>query len=224
MRKHSFGMLVPCCLVVAALSCEKKNSEPPEAVLFTDTIQWQWELGEWYGGNSFYWWHRTDNGVQDYGELPPTDWTKPRDFEHGSYHMRFEILDQPTDSSFMLQLGFWQDKDKEGGHSETVSPRVLLEGGTGTLVESDLGVPAEWWQLREDAPVDFSRPEDLYMIGLALWKAADPICIPMAQGWNNSQSCPNAEQAALEFFPMKARVTIVAVAAGHTFSGWENYP
>ena len=87
----------------------------------------------------------------------------------------------------------------------------------------DLGSPSTWWQLREDAPVDFKRPEDFFHVGLVLWKK-DPLCLPMAQEWYNSYACPDAELEALGFFPMKARVTVVAVSAGHTFSGWDNHP
>jgi len=161
-------------------------------------------------------------GVEELGELP-SNWKKPHDFENGTFQLRVEILDQATDSAFKLQLGFWQDKDKNGGHSETISSHVDFEGGAGELTESNLGSPSTWWELRPDKPVDFERPEAFFQIGLALWKA-DPFCIPMAQGWNNSNACENPEQAATESFPMRARVTVTAIAEGHTFSGWDNYP
>ena len=99
----------------------------------------------------------------------------------------------------------------------------MLEGGPGTYIEGDLGTPSTWWQKREDAVVDFSRPQDFYRIGIVLWKE-DPRCLPMAQGWNNRNQCDDPENEALHFFPMTAKVTVVAVAEGHTFSGWENYP
>ena len=79
-------------------------------------------IGEWYGGNSFYWWHNPSSGVEDLGELPD-NWTKPNDFGNGNFHLRFEVLDQPTDSAFQIQLGFWQDKDKDGDTPKP-SPRT----------------------------------------------------------------------------------------------------
>lgn len=221
MKKRFTGLTVVLLLALVIFSCNDENAGPPEAILFNDTINWQWELGEFYGGNSFYWWHSPGMGVENFGDLP-TNWKKPNDFENGNFHLRLKILEQPSDSAFKVQLGFWQDVDKEGGHSETISSHVLFEGGSGELLETDLGSPSSWWQLRPDEPVDFTRPGDFYQIGLALWKA-EPFCIPMAQGWQNSNACENPEQAAAEFFPMKARVTVVAVAAGTTFSGWENY-
>jgi len=57
-----------------------------------------------------------------------------------------------------------------------------------------------------------------------MWKTGEEVtCIPMGQGWSNSNACDNPEQTAAEFFPIKAWVTVVAVAEGHTFTGWENY-
>ena len=221
MIKRYTGLLVALIILGALLSCKDEILIPPEVVLFNDTINWHWELGEWYGGNSFYWWHNTSNGVEDYGALP-ANWKKPHDFENGSFQIRIEILEQPTDSSFQLQLGFWQDRDKDGGHSETISSHIEFQGGVGELIEADLGSPSEWWELRADEPVDFRRPADFYRIGLALWNT-DPWCIPMGQGWNNSNSCENPEQAAAEFFPLKARVTVIAIAEGYIFSGWEKW-
>lgn len=223
MKKYLPGLFITLSLLILASSCKDENTGPPEAILFNDTIDWGWELGEWYGGNCFYWWHQSHKGIEDFGDMTASDWTKPSDFSHGRFYMRFEVLEQPTDSAFKIQLGFWQDRDKEGGHSETIASSLYMEGGAGSFLEKDLGTPAEWWNRREDQPVDFKRPGDIYRIGLALWKT-DPNCIPMAQGWSNSNACENPEETAMEFFPMKARVTVVAVAAGHTFTGWDNYP
>ncbi|MFO7668990.1 MAG: hypothetical protein R6W31_04965 [Bacteroidales bacterium] len=180
-------------------------------------------MGEFYGGNSFYCWHNTDPGVVNLGEMPTDCWEKPYDFEHGHLYLRFEILVQPTDQPFFIQLGFWQNIPGESGHSEAISGRFRLENGAGTRMESDLGSPASWWQLKPDKPVNFSRPGDLYRIGLVLWNA-EPLCLPMAQGWTNSNTCENPEQAALDSFPLRAKVSVVAVADGYSFSGWENYP
>ncbi len=157
------------------------------------------------------------------GEMPADCWTNPYDFEHGHYYLRFEILEQPSAQAFFIQLGFWQNMHAEGGYSETMSSRILMEDGAGTLVEMDLGSPSSWWELMPDQPVDFCKPEDLDKIGLALWKA-EPLCLPMAQGWTNSYACEDPELAALEFFPLKARIAVVAVADGHSFSGWKNHP
>ena len=220
-------------LLIGLLACQKTESPSPspslsasgspELMLFSDTIDWGWELGEFYGGNSFYWWNNTAEGVVNLGDMPVDCWKNPYDFENGNFYLRFEILEQPSDQAFFIQLGIWQNIGAEGGYSETVSGRFLLENGAGTLEEIDLDSPSTWWELKDDKPVDFCKPGNFDRIGLVLWKA-EPRCLPMGQGWNNSQACANPEQTALEFFPLKARVSVVAVAAGHSFSGWQNHP
>jgi hypothetical protein len=195
-----------------------------EEVIFDETIDWQWTLPQVYGGNSFYWWHLpNESGTINYGTMPTDNWKSPYDYENGSIYLRFEVLDQPTSQSFVVQVGIWQDESKAGGYSECISSNSLLSGGTGSSIEANIGSPGSWWQKRDDAHVDFTRPEDFFKIGLALWKG-NGECIPMGQGWNNSNACSNPETEAAKIFPMQAKVTVVAVASGHTFSGWENYP
>lgn len=216
-------LLAGFCILPGFTACDREPDVPPEITVFDGTIDWDWPLGAWYGGNSFYWWHRPEeSSVVDYGDMP-SSWSAPRDFANGTFHIRFTVLEQPADSAFYIQFGIWQDLHKEGGYSETVSPRQPIAGGAGSQVEASLGSPSTWWQKRDDAPVDFNRPEDFYRIGLVLWKH-EPYCLPMAQGWSNRNACDNPEQEALNFFPMKARVTVVAVAGGHSFSGWQQYP
>jgi hypothetical protein len=129
--------------------------------------------------------------------------------------MRFEVLSQPTRKPFRIQFGIWQDISKTGGHSETISGNVNLSGGTGSVTVTSIGSPASWWQIRTDSPVDFTRPEDFYRIGIVLWKGN---CVVKGQGWG-TDGCPEYQA---EFFPLQARIAVVAVAQGSTFSGWSN--
>jgi hypothetical protein len=129
--------------------------------------------------------------------------------------MRFEVLSQPTRKPFRIQFSIWQDISKTGGHSETISGNVNLSGGTGSVTATSIGSPASWWQIRTDSPVDFTRPEDFYRIGIVLWKGN---CVVKGQGWG-TDGCPEYQA---EFFPLQARITVVAVAQGSTFSGWSN--
>lgn len=188
-----------------------------EEIVFDKTIDWQWKFPLWYGGNSFYWWHHPAGSVTDYGNMPTDDWTTPYDYENGTYYLRFEVLEQPTDNAFTIQFGIWQDERKAGGWSECVSKPAKISGGAGSFCAVNVGSPASWWQKRPDVKVDFTRPEDFYRIGMVLWRNGS--CIPMAQGWKSTRACQDAEMEAAKFFPMRARVTVVAVASGHTFSG-----
>jgi hypothetical protein len=189
-----------------------------ETIVFDQTVTWEWPLPKWYGGNSFYWWHRSMEGVgvTNFGDMSSTDWQSPANYRNGTFYMRFEVISQPTSNPFRIQLGIWQDISKTGGHSETISGNVDLSGGTGSVTETSIGSPASWWQIRTDAPVDFTRPEDFYRIGIVLWKGT---CVVKGQGWG-TDGCPEYQA---EFFPMQARITVVACAQGTAFSGWETY-
>ncbi len=205
-------------LSILILTLNIPKAKAQEKVVFNQTVTWEWPLPKWYGGNSFYWWHRSMEGVgvTNFGDMSSTDWQSPANYRNGTFYMRFEVLSQPTNNPFRIQFGIWQDISKAGGHTETISENVNVVGGTGSVTATSIGSPASWWQIRTDAPVDFTRPEDFYRIGVVLWKGN---CVPKGQGWG-TDGCPEYQA---EFFPMQARITVVAVAQGSTFSGWSNY-
>jgi uncharacterized membrane protein len=184
-----------------------------QTTVFDQEIYWTWPTsGNDYGGYGFYWWHRNEGVVNiNYGSMSSTDWTSPNNFYDGEFVMRFEVLDQPTNEDFYVQFGIWQDKDKGGAHPETVAGRHYVSGGNGSAFEASLGSPNSWWNKEPGDKVDFSRPEDFYRIGIVLWNA-DPLCIPMGHDWNTS-GCPEFEA---NFFPMRARVTVIAYAGTST--------
>ncbi|MBN2613895.1 MAG: hypothetical protein JXB00_20220, partial [Bacteroidales bacterium] len=200
------------------------DSNAQEKIVFNEVIDWAWSPRQslTYAGNGFYWWHRPNEGpgyITNYGQMPTNSWKTPYDYENGTFYLRFEIIEQPTSTPFTVQFGIWQNI---GTNTEVVSALANLTGGAGSSVAKSIGSPANWHQVY-NTDVDFTQPEDFYRIGFVLWKG-NGSCIPMAQGWSNSAQCPNAETEQLNYFPMRARVTLVAVAAGRTFSGWNNYP
>lgn len=210
---------------ILLLSVITLPSAAQEKVIFNETVTWAWPLPQSYGGNSFYWWHRTVDGYSIYnlGDMPSDDWKSPADYENGAMYLRIQVISQPTSSPFTIQLGIWQDVGKSGGHSECISGNLYVSGGAGSSAESSIGKPNDWWEIRTDAPVDWTRPEDFHRMGLILWKGYTD-CIPMAQGWSNSQACSDASTQQANFFPMTVRITLVACAQGTSFSGWANYP
>ena len=226
MRDNS-NFLLSALFTLFTFLIQHSGSEAQEKIVFNETIEWAWsprtEL--WYGANSFYWWHRKDvnPAITNFGEMPDTSWVTPYDYMNGTFWLRFEVLEQPTSDCFSVQFGIWQDIDRPGGWLETCSALSYLSGGTGSCVEKNIGKPDDWWQMNKEVKVDFTRPEDFYRIGILLWKGKGS-CIPYGQGWSASRSqCDDPESEAVRFFPMKARLTVVAVASGYTFSGWENY-
>ncbi|MEZ5072428.1 MAG: hypothetical protein R2751_16055 [Bacteroidales bacterium] len=187
-----------------------------QTVVFDQEIYWQHPPNSTYGGYGFYWWHWTDGGpgIENYGDMSPTDWTTPLNYYNGEFQLRFEVLEMPSNETFYIQFGIWSDYSKGTSHPETVSGRKLVTPGS--VYSGSLGSPNTWWQKQPADPVDFSRPEDFYRIGIVLWNNS-PTCIPMGTEWN-ADGCP---EYAYKYFPMRARVTVTATSGG---SGPVIYP
>jgi hypothetical protein len=135
----------------------------------------------------------------------PADWTAPDDYFQGTVELRFEILSQPTSRASNLQLCIYAlDAD------ETCSPLTPISGPN--VVVTDSSSPADWWYLNQ--PFDFAHPELWDYLFNTLWD--DQGCMLM-----NGEAC--WPQRA-DYLPMTVRMTAVAVSAGSTFSGWDNYP
>jgi len=199
--------------LILGLSSAKLYSQEP-VVVFEEEIYWEWPpTGNLYGGYGFYWWHRNEGIYNpDFGDMSETDWTIPDDFYNGEFLIHFEVLEQPEEEPFFVQMGIWQDKSKgEDTGPITTSDRAYLNGGAGAYAEGSLGRPSGWWNNASDDKVDFSRPEDFYRMGLILWNP-EPFCIPAGLEWN-SQGCP---ENASKFFPLRARVKVMAYPAADT--------
>jgi hypothetical protein len=141
------------------------------------------------------------------------NWLSPYDFYNGTWYYRFEIIDYPSDTSFILSLCIWADLTDYGASwKETCCDHVPVSG-RGVFTASS--VPSSWWLLND--PVDFTRVADFDRMGLVLWcndyhNVSDWI--------SSAADCWNEREVLL---PMTLRLTIVAVAGDNTFSGWETY-
>ncbi|MBN1773102.1 MAG: VCBS repeat-containing protein, partial [Deltaproteobacteria bacterium] len=149
--------------------------------------------------HGFYWF--------DLAGTEPADWQAPDDYYHGEFHVRVEALSQATSRTSQLQYCIWQDS----GARETCSSFLRLDGpGSVATAHSS---PADWWILAE--PVDFSRPGDFSHQGTPL--RDETGCI--ISDWG-TDFCWDGRA---DYLPYTARMTVVAVSAGSTFSGWERY-
>ena len=159
--------------------------------VFDQTITWEYTPYE-YGGYGFYWWHRTDGYSNiNYGDMPSDDWSA---YYGGNFTMTVDVVSQPTEEAFKLQFGIWGDNFKGGDHTETVAARIDISGGTSSGGTFGLGTPNSWWNKQSGDPLDFSRADDFYRIGVVLWDGAS-TCIPMGHDWN-PDGCPeNADKA-----------------------------
>jgi hypothetical protein len=137
------------------------------------------------------------------------NWLGPYDFYNGTFQCRYEILQYPSQKTFLINLCIWSDVvENWENYRETCSKQVTINGkGVFTSQSS----PSSWWKL--DEPVDFSRVDDFYNMGIILW-------CENYQNLSYGEDCWNQRY---DFLPLTIRLTVVAVAKGYTFSGWENY-
>jgi hypothetical protein len=198
------GRLYFMLLLIVILSCRKDSiqNEPrggAEALIY-DSIFTTTENDHGF----FHFLPRASSG---------DNWRMPYDFFNGIWYYRFEIIDYPSDTSFMLSLCIWADLTDYGASwKETCCGHVPVSG-RGVFTASS--VPSSWWLLNE--PVDFSRVTDFDRMGLVLWcndyqNLSDWIS-SAAECWGGREN----------LLPMTVRLTIVAVAGDTAFSGWEGY-
>lgn len=147
----------------------------------------------------------------------PVNWKSPEDYYYGEIFTRYEIISEKTEEPVGLQMGFWQMLPPETGElHETMSPMGIMNG-TGSVVTTQSS-PYLWWKLT--AGFDYTRMDLTWHMGINPWKV-DPV-----YGDNKQIRQENASVWAERFakwFPMKVHVTVVAVGAYQTFSGWDNY-
>ncbi|MFO7658914.1 MAG: T9SS type A sorting domain-containing protein [Bacteroidales bacterium] len=138
----------------------------------------------------------------------PSDWSN---FWNGQFYYRYEVVSQPSASGIKLQYVIWQDFPAVP-YNESCADQVDA-GGTGSIgIENSS--PSTWW-CEGYGCVDFSRPSDFSDFAVVLWSSDHGLRIMQ----------DNADVWAVrdQFLPLQVKVTIVAVAAGHEFSGWDNY-
>jgi len=146
---------------------------------------------------------------------PPSDWTSPDDYHAGLWYVRFEVRSQATSRASRMQVCIWQsDSD------ETCSTLVTLDG-PGAIVTASSS-PTSWWL---GGTVDFANPSAFQGIGSPLWSDGqpcsdgDPAHVAICD-WGGTDCCWDDRN---DYFPMTVRMTVVAVAPGSTFSGWDTY-
>ena len=151
----------------------------------------------------------------------PANWLTPDNYYSGQFYFRYEILSQPTSRACQMQFVIWQDWNYPTSWLEQASPLTTVYG-PGSIITTNSS-PATWWQYNGQ-PLDFSRPADFYKFGVMVW-SADPSG-RIAQYLADRPEVDIYDEIwadRFDWFPLQVRFTIVAVSAGSTFSGWENY-
>jgi hypothetical protein len=149
-----------------------------------------------------------------YGNAPANmNWKTPYDYQYGQYYFRFEVLDQPTNDPFTLNMCIWTEydngvwKEECGGFSPTLA-------GPGSVVTYNTNIG---YQLN-GITIDWTDLSKLWRFGICFYIGGHNVgpsiyCTDHPELWSQIDS----------YMPLKLRVTIVAVAQGYTFSGWNNY-
>ncbi|MCB0126456.1 MAG: hypothetical protein KDE58_29570 [Caldilineaceae bacterium] len=135
------------------------------------------------------------------------DWTNPINFAEGTLYIRVAVRSQPKAQAMRLQFCIWQDNFK----LESCAPLADVSGTPGTVVTWSRAIPEMWVK---NKPIDWSRPRQRY--GFAI-KNSQNQPVSDYSGWNWNGENPN------NWYPLDARLTVVVVAKGQTFSGWHNY-
>ncbi len=173
-----------------------------EFVILNDTIEYPNNTDN----NGFYFFY--------YNPTMPADWTSPVDYVHGEVYTRYEIISQASSEPVGLQFGIWQKlpPETENLYEDMESVRTL--SGPGSYVTNHSS-PADWWKF--NGGVDFTKMNLVWHFGINPYKVVpttQQIRLENPSVWN---------ERFVYWFPMKVRVTVVAVAAGSQFTGWDNY-
>ncbi len=152
----------------------------------------------------YYFWHNGDM---------PVNWKSPDNYYDGEIYVRYEILSQHTSTAIGLQFGIWQKLPPETGELHETMSGISVLNGPGSVVTTHSS-PSTWWKL--DQGFDFTRMNLVWHFGINPWKVStnEQIRQENPDVWNERFTY---------WFPMKVYVTVVAVASGQTFSGWNNY-
>lgn len=136
------------------------------------------------------------------------NWFAPVNYAQGTLYYRVEIRNQPVAKAMQLQFCVWQDNFV----LENCGSLKSVSGTPGTTVTWSNGMGSLYQ--KDGNPIDWSRPRQRYAIAI---KNAAGLPVSDFNGWNWNGEDPTT------WYPLDLRFTVVVVAKGATFSGWENY-
>ena len=163
----------------------------------------------------------SDNGfhvlINSGDPLPSNNWLNPHDFYNGEFRIRYIIESPENQQAGKLQTCIWTmgnaDGDGRDMFPESCAGQVT-HNGVGTYYDTQI-VPSNWWKM-DGVPLDFTYPERFMLRTVLRGSNGCAVTTYPVDGacWDQWPNYAN----------MNFRVTIVMVAKGTTFSGWENYP
>ncbi len=144
----------------------------------------------------------------------PENWYSPVNFWNGKIYTRWEILEQPTNTPCSIQVVWW--KSLNDVQEELWDMPQHLNGGKGSVGQFSTVLSNYHVQ---GLGIDLHDTRNLWRQGIALIDDAtgSPVTPP---AWGYGDEPWNSRAL---WFPLKLRLTIVAVAEGATFSGWDRW-
>jgi hypothetical protein len=140
------------------------------------------------------------------------DWTKPVNYAQGTLYYRVEIFSQPVAQNMRLQFCFWQAKNGYNFELEMCGPQKDVRGTPGTVATWSVAVNNMW--KKDGKSIEWDRAR--FRNGVAI-KNSSGKPVSNYNGWNWNGEDPK------KWYPLNMRFTVVVVAKGGTFSGWQNY-
>jgi hypothetical protein len=181
----------------------------PEFIILRDTIDYP----NTTDNNGFYFFYHNSS--------MPVNWTTPYDYYNGQVYTRYEIISQATSTPVGLQFGIWQKLPPVTGTLYETMGNVKTMSGPGSVVTNNSS-PNTWWKLDADGNgsadnIDWTQMDKVWHFGINPWKLT-----PTEAQIRQENASIWAERYTY-WYPMKVYVIVVAVASGHSFSGWDAY-
>ncbi len=136
------------------------------------------------------------------------NWKAPVNFAQGTFHYRAQIRSQPQPQQMRLQFCIWQYNFR----LENCGDQKAVSGVAGTVATWSQPVQSLWF--KNGKVIEWQNPRDVY--GLAI-KNTQRKPVSNYNGWNWNGENPS------QWYPLNIRFTVVVVAQGATFGGWEKY-
>jgi hypothetical protein len=145
-------------------------------------------------------------------DTPPMEngnWITPVNYAEGTFYFRAEVRNMPTHKDMRLQFCIWQYKNTLENCSRT---ELISYKGSKVVATWSQDVQKLW--KKNGNIIDWANPR---MRNGTPIKTSQGLPVSPFNNWNWNGENPD------HWFPMDLRFTVVVVAKGQTFSGWDKY-
>jgi hypothetical protein len=198
---------------IQALCESYKAPKAHEFVIFNGFAEWPNSTDT----NGFYYFN--------YNADMPANWLSPDDYHYGMIYIRYELISKKTTAPIGLQFGIWQMLPSETGELHETMSEIRRLDADGQVVTSSgsLSVSSNYWALDHfmlqgrEVGIDLTQMDNTWHFGINPWQIT-PESKQIRQENADVWAVRNTN-----WFPMKAYVTVIAVASGYNFSGFNYY-